>query len=92
MPKYPWLYTQEMEIASLSARIGALRKVGVPYPSGAEDTAQQELEAQALQIVENLKAGMVSDPKPDKEIIALIAYLQRLGTDIKAAPETEVAE
>jgi cytochrome c oxidase cbb3-type subunit I/II len=92
MPKYPWLYTQEMEVDSLPARIGALRKVGVPYPAGAEDTAQQELEAQALQIVENLKDGMVDDPQADKEIIALIAYLQRLGTDIKAAPETEVAE
>jgi cytochrome c oxidase cbb3-type subunit I/II len=92
MPKYPWLYTQEMEVDSLPARIGALSKVGVPYPAGAEDTAKQELESQALQIVENLKDGMVSDPQADKEIIALIAYLQRLGTDIKAAPEAEVAE
>ena len=91
MPKYPWLYTQEMDVASLPARIGALRKVGVPYPTGAEDTAQQELEVQAAQIVENLKDGMVSDPQADKEIIALIAYLQRLGTDIKAAPQAEVA-
>jgi cbb3-type cytochrome oxidase cytochrome c subunit len=28
---------------------------------------------------------------PDKEIVALIAYLQKLGRDIKAAPKEEVA-
>jgi cytochrome c oxidase cbb3-type subunit I/II len=92
MPKYPWLYTREMEVDTLAARIGALRKVGVPYPEGAEDTAQQELESQALQVVENLKKDMVENPATDKEIIALIAYLQRLGRDIKTGAESEVAQ
>lgn len=92
MPKYPWLYTQEMEVDTLPARIGALRKVGVPYPEGAEDTAQQELESQALQVVENLKKDMIENPETDKEIIALIAYLQRLGRDIKTGAESEVAQ
>ena len=92
MPKYPWLYTQEMEVDTLPARIGALRKVGVPYPEGAEDTAAQELESQALQIVENLKKDMIENPETDKEIIALIAYLQRLGRDIKTGAESEVAQ
>lgn len=92
MPKYPWLYTREMEVDTLAARIGALRKVGVPYPEGAEDTAQQELESQALQVVENLKKDMVENPATDKEIIALIAYLQRLGRDIKIGAESEVAQ
>ncbi len=92
MPQYPWLYTQEMEVDTLPARIGALRKVGVPYPEGAEDTAAQELESQALQIVENLKKDMIENPETDKEIIALIAYLQRLGRDIKTGAESEVAQ
>ena len=92
MPKYPWLYTQEMEVDTLPARIGALRKVGVPYPEGAEDTAAQELESQALQVVENLKKDMIENPETDKEIIALIAYLQRLGRDIKTGAESEVAQ
>lgn len=86
MPRYPWLLTQKLDLNSLPARIGALRKVGVPYPDGFEATAIKDAEAQAAKIVTNLKAGSVADAKPDREIIALIAYLQRLGTDIKLAP------
>jgi cytochrome c oxidase cbb3-type subunit I/II len=85
MPRYPWLLTQKLDTSSLPARIKALRKVGVPYPEGYEQHAQADLEKQAAKVVENLKTGMVT-AEPDREIIALIAYLQRLGTDIKTAP------
>ncbi len=86
MPRYPWLLTQKLDTNSLPARIGALRRVGVPYEPGYENgAAQQALIAQAARIVVNLKQGSI-DAEPDREIIALIAYLQRLGTDIKAAP------
>jgi cytochrome c oxidase cbb3-type subunit I/II len=85
MPRYPWLLTQKLDTSSLPSRIGALRKVGVPYPEGFENgPAQRELEAQSKQVVLGLKVGSV-EAQPDKEIIALIAYLQRLGKDIKAA-------
>ena len=84
MPRYSWLLTQKLDTSSLGSRIGALRKVGVPYPAGFEQIAQKDLEAQAAKIVTNLKVGSVKTT-PDKEIVALIAYLQRLGTDIKAA-------
>jgi len=83
MPRYPWLLTQRIETNSLPARIGALRKVGVPYPRGYEQTALDLLNAQARVVVTNLLAGAIK-AEPDKEMIALIAYLQRLGTDIKA--------
>ncbi|HAM71989.1 MAG TPA: cytochrome-c oxidase, cbb3-type subunit II, partial [Verrucomicrobiales bacterium] len=83
MPRYSWLLTQKLDTSSLPARIGALRKVGVPYPAGYEQKAEIELKAQAARISASLAAGMVK-ASPDREIIALIAYLQRLGTDIKA--------
>ncbi len=83
MPRYSWLLTQPLETSSLPARISALRKVGVPYPAGYEQKALAELKIQSAKIVDNLKTGLVK-ADPDKEIIALIAYLQRLGTDIKA--------
>ncbi len=84
MPRYPWLLTQKLDTKSLPARISALRKVGVPYPQGYENgEALKDLEKQAETIVTNLKVGSV-EAQPDKEIIAMIAYLQRLGTDIKA--------
>ncbi|MFO1487677.1 MAG: cytochrome-c oxidase, cbb3-type subunit I [Verrucomicrobiota bacterium] len=91
MPRYPWLLTQKLETDVLAPRIKALRKVGVPYPDGYENgEAQKELETQAAQVVANLKTGSV-EAKSDKEIIAVIAYLQRLGKDIKAAPVAPVA-
>ena len=92
MPKYPWLLSQKLETNSLPARIKALRRVGVPYPDNYEDTAGRELVKQAKGIVQNLEAGMVK-AQPDAEIIALIAYLQRLGTDIKLSkPATAALE
>jgi cytochrome c oxidase cbb3-type subunit I/II len=84
MPRYDWLLTQKLETDSLPSRLAALRRVGVPYPAGFENgPAQKDLQAQAAKIVADLKLGSVT-AEPDREIIALIAYLQRLGTDIKA--------
>jgi cytochrome c oxidase cbb3-type subunit I/II len=88
MPRYPWLLTQKLDTSSLPARIVALRKVGVPYPGGFENTALAEAKSQAARITASLENGMIK-ANPDTEIIAMIAYLQRLGTDIKqpgAAP------
>jgi cytochrome c oxidase cbb3-type subunit I/II len=85
MPRYPWLLNDKLETNSLPARIAALRKIGVPYPEGFEKTANRQLETQAAGIVANLKLGMITNAGRDREIIALIAYLQRLGTDIKAS-------
>jgi cytochrome c oxidase cbb3-type subunit I/II len=91
MPRYPWLLTQKLDTTSLPARIKALRSLGVPYPEGFENgPAQKDLQAQSAKVVESLKIGMVN-AKPDREIIALIAYLQRLGTDIKFAPTAQAS-
>ncbi|MGO8766472.1 MAG: cytochrome-c oxidase, cbb3-type subunit I [Limisphaerales bacterium] len=90
MPRYSWLLTQTLDTNSLPARIEALRRVGVPYAEGFENgPAQKDLAAQADKVVADLKTGMVT-AQPDKEIIALIAYLQRLGTDIKSASPAEL--
>jgi len=95
MPRYPWLLTQKLDTSALPARIKALRGVGVPYPEGYENgPAQKELWAQADKVVLNLKVGSVT-AQTNREIIAVIAYLQRLGTDIKgvaATPTTTAAK
>jgi cytochrome c oxidase cbb3-type subunit I/II len=93
MPPYPWLLSQLLATNDLPARIGALRKIGVPYPAGYENgQAQKDLALQAKKIVANLKIGAVTNAPADSEIVGLIAYLQRLGTDIKSAPKTASAE
>lgn len=82
MPAYPWLYEQIIDKAATVGKISALRTVGVPYAEGYEQTANEELEAQAKKIAEGLKMEGYDIPS-EAEIVALIAYLQRLGTDIK---------
>jgi cytochrome c oxidase cbb3-type subunit I/II len=82
MPAYPWIIEQKLDLSLTSQKISALRTVGVPYPAGYEAKALADIDAQAKGIAANLKnEGIVVDS--DREIIALIAYLQRLGTDIK---------
>jgi cytochrome c oxidase cbb3-type subunit I/II len=82
MPAYPWLLTDDLDVSSLASKISALRGIGVPYPAGYEQRAPEELRLQAEQIAaELMKSGAPAEP--NKEIVALIAYLQRLGTDIK---------
>jgi len=82
MPSFPWLLTQSLDTTTTSAKIKAMRTIGVPYPAGYENYANNDLVAQADSITNDLmKAGVPAEN--NKEIIALIAYLQRLGTDIK---------
>jgi cytochrome c oxidase cbb3-type subunit I/II len=84
MPSYPWLHTNDLDISTTEAKINAMRSIGVPYSDGYEKVANDDLQAQAQKIAMDLQnAGAPAEP--NKEIIALIAYLQRLGTDIKAS-------
>ncbi len=82
MPAYPWLYEQQIDKEQTALKINALRTIGVPYAEGYEQTANEDLDKQAARIVENLQMEGI-EVIQDAEIIALIAYLQRLGTDIK---------
>jgi cytochrome c oxidase cbb3-type subunit I/II len=82
MPAYPWLFEQELNTANTPDKISAMRSLGVPYAAGYEARANADLQAQASIIVGNLKLDRIQ-VQPDKEIVALIAYLQRLGVDIK---------
>ncbi|MBA4303359.1 MAG: cytochrome C oxidase Cbb3 [Sphingobacteriaceae bacterium] len=82
MPKYPWLGEQDIDVSLTPKMINAMRTLGVPYEKGYEDKANADLEKQAATVVANLKKdGITVGDK--SEMVALIAYLQRLGTDIK---------
>jgi len=90
MPGYPWLYTRTLDSSHAEGKVITLRRLGVPYPEGYENQAQADLRAQAARVADGLgKSGLAVNP--DSEIVALIAYLQRLGTDIKTAPASTVA-
>lgn len=83
MPRYTWLLEQTLDIETTPAKIAVMRTLGVPYEEGYEEYAVEDLMKQAEEITNDLmNNGVVTEP--DKEVIALIAYLQRLGMDIKA--------
>ena len=82
MPPYPWLYTQTLDVSTTKAKINGMRSIGVPYAEGYEEIAEQDLLKQADAITKDLLSNG-APAESDKEIIALISYLQRLGTDIK---------
>ncbi|WP_143960797.1 cytochrome-c oxidase, cbb3-type subunit I [Litoribacter populi] len=89
MPSYPWLFEKDIEVETTEAKINVMRRLGVPYPEGYENQAVSDMYIQADEITANLaKSGI--EVKNDREIIALIAYMQRLGTDIN--PEGKEAK
>ena len=95
MPNYPWLYNNDLDTAITPAKIRAMQTLGVPYPKGYDVQANIDLQEQAKKIANSItsddqiiKLAAVSEDIDlkniqKKEIIALISYLQRLGTDIK---------
>jgi len=88
MPAYPHLLEDKIDYSDLAAKITVLRKLGTPYPKDFEKYAVSNAEEQANKIAQNLASQGVKDQNiQDKEIVAIIAYLQRLGTDIKILPK-----
>jgi cytochrome c oxidase cbb3-type subunit I/II len=83
MPNYDWLISQKLDTTTTRSKINAMRTLGVPYPLGYENDANGDLDKQAKDISDNLAKDHIK-VKSNKEIIAIIAYLQRLGIDIKA--------
>jgi cytochrome c oxidase cbb3-type subunit I/II len=82
MPAYPWLFNNDLDTSITPAKIRAMQTLGVPYAPGYDRKANEDLMIQANKIKDNLAADKISI-KSNKEIVALIAYLQRIGTDIK---------
>jgi len=81
MPAYPFLLEQDLDISTTEAKIRAMQTLGVPYEKGYDKLAVADLVAQSQTIADNLKNDSIRI-SPKKEIIALIAYMQRMGTDI----------
>ena len=82
MPAYPWLFEDKIDTTLTPKMIEAMQTLGVPYEKDYAKIANKELNTQANAIRINLKMEKIEVGKHD-EIVALIAYLQRLGTDIK---------
>jgi cytochrome c oxidase cbb3-type subunit I/II len=89
MPPYKWLLTDALDDDLTAKKMKALRSVGVPYSDEEIANADTARDAQAQSIADGLAATAIT-VQADREIIALIAYLQRLGTDFKGGGDGNV--
>ena len=71
--------------AALLNKLAVQRKIGVPYAPMTAAEIQQACDTQASGIAGDLKNAGAEVP-PEREIVALIAYLQKLGKAEKVAP------
>jgi cytochrome c oxidase cbb3-type subunit I/II len=90
MPPYPWLLTRSISARDVTRSVVAMQRLGVPYMGVMEETVAASLAQQGRSIARSLADMNIQTP-PDREIVALIAYLQRLGQDGRAALERRAA-
>jgi len=84
MPAYPWFTKNTVDLTEIPTKIRAMQTLGVPYAKDYDKQAVADYRDQAGKIVSELKAAGV-EVTPDKEIVAMIAYLHKLGRDISTA-------
>lgn len=101
MPAYPWFVEDDLDVSLIQKKISAMRTLGVPYTDEDEKSALNSLNTQAEFIAREIVDGYPAEAKKlinvedrvaelkKKEVVAIIAYLQRLGTDIQAKNEVK---
>ncbi len=86
MPAYPQLEQKALDFAGIQSRVDAMAMLGVPYGDAVKaGQASAMARAQATELAAAIVSQGGPDGLADKEIIAMVAYLQRLGRDLKAA-------
>jgi len=78
MPAYPHLFTEKFDQKGLPAKIAAMVRLGVPYPAMTDVEIKEAAIKQGIEIVNKLKEDKLA-ASPDTQIVAIIAYLQKLG-------------
>src|SRR5690606_25123655 len=88
MPRYAWLLTAEIEFDQIQTRVDVMTMLGVPYGDAVKE-AEQMARAQAQSMADAVVEQGGPAGLETKQIIALTAYLQRMGRDIQSAPSDE---
>ncbi|MFO0569860.1 MAG: cytochrome-c oxidase, cbb3-type subunit I [Polyangiaceae bacterium] len=90
MPTYAWLLKEDTDFAGIQKRVDVMAMLGVPY-GDAVNKAEGMAREQAKQIAAEIQTQGGPEGLESKKIVALVAYLQRLGTDIKKQPQDSSA-
>ena len=97
MPRYQWMIKNELDNSTIQDKMKAMVTLGVPYTEAQINDAMKNIETQASKIESNLMKNAeikksfekeTASPLKNREIVALIAYLQRLGTDTQIKNKT----
>ena len=92
MPPYGWLAAAPLDFTEIPTRVAAMRKVGVPYTAQQVDQAEALARTQAKLVAGNIAKQGGPQGLEDRQEVALIAYLQRLGTDLTKPPPTTATQ
>ena len=94
MPPYPWLFDKEIDWRSIEKRMRAINLLhgGEAYTEEQLDNAEANARAQADRVAEQIVADGGRSGLNEKQVVALIAYMQRMGTDLNAPPEAPAEE
>ena len=84
MPEYAWLLESKAEIDAIPQRMRGMRMLGVPYTDEEIEHGMENAQKQAKEIAAKIKEYGSPEQLADKRVIALIAYLEKLGRDISA--------
>ncbi len=82
MPPYPWLLKEKFDLSMINRKMAVLRIEGVPYSESDIEQAIPTAKIQSGEIAAKLAKDGHQNTQ-DKKIVALIAYLQRLGMDFR---------
>lgn len=85
MPAYPWLLTRKSDLDALPSKIAVQRRLGVPFPPMTKDEIRDKAIRQGIEIATDLKNNAGIRIEADTQIVALIAYLQKVGQYEKPA-------
>lgn len=85
MPNYPWLYEDKLDRSTTMKKLEVLKKLGTPYDEKYDDPewVTRQMDRDSKRIAERISRDLKEDVPSDTEVIALIAYMQKLGSDIK---------
>jgi cytochrome c oxidase cbb3-type subunit I/II len=92
MPAYPWMLKTDTAFDSIQTVMRAHQILGVPYSDDEVANSEAAAREQAAAIANEIVVQGGPEGLADKQIVALIAYLQRMGTDIMKPEEVAVEE
>jgi cytochrome c oxidase cbb3-type subunit I/II len=91
MPRYHWLFNEKINFGSIPAKMRVMQSLGVPYTDAEVAGGIEHAKNQAQGIADELAQSGVPAKIVDKEVVALIAYIQRIGVDYTAIPDEALA-